>query len=176
MMGTRTGDLDPGVLLYLAIERKMTPQALGEMVTRQSGLIGVSQISADMRDLLEKESSDARAAEAVALFCYQARKHLGALVAVLGGLDTLVFTGGIGEHAAPIRERICEGFKFLGIELDPERNAAHAEVISRSGGSPNGRSVAVRVIETDEDLMIARHTRTLTGPTHARLNRVFDSR
>ena len=109
-----------------------------------------------MRDLLERESTDAHAAEAVALFCYQAKKYLGALAAVLGGLDTLVFTGGIGEHAASVRLRICEGLEFLGIRLDPRRNEAHAAVIS-----PEGSSVTVRVMQTDEDLMIARHTREL---------------
>ena len=126
MMGTRPGDLDPGVLLYLLTERRMTPAALNELVNRQAGLLGVSGISADMRDLLERESADGHAAEAVALFCYQARKYLGALAAVLGGLDTLVFTGGIGEHAASVRLRICEGLEFLGIRTGPDRNATHA--------------------------------------------------
>ena len=156
MMGTRTGDLDPGVLLYLLAERGMTPAALNELVNRQAGLLGVSGISADMRDLLERESADGHAAEAVALFCYQAKKYLGALAAVLGGLDTLVFTGGIGEHAASVRLRICEGLEFLGIRIDPRRNEAHAPVISREGSS-----ATVRVMQTDEDLMIARHTREL---------------
>ena len=159
MMGTRPGDLDPGVLLYLLVERGMTPAAVNELVNQQAGLLGVSGISADMRDLLEKEATDAQAAEAITLFCYQARKYLGALVAVLGGLDTLVFTGGIGEHAAPVRLRICEGLDFLGIRIDPDRNAAHAPAISREGGP-----VTVRVLRTDEDLMIARHTsELLTG-------------
>lgn len=156
MMGSRTGDLDPGVLLYLLAERGMTPAALNDMVNRQGGLLGVSGTSADMRDLLEKESEDEHAAEAVALFCYQAKKYLGALAAALGGLDTLVFTGGIGEHAASVRTRICEGLEFLGIGLDPRRNEAHAPVISRHGGS-----TTVRVMQTDEDLMIARHTKAL---------------
>jgi acetate kinase len=155
-MGTRPGDLDPGVLLYLLAERGMTPAALSVLVNRQAGLLGVSGISADMRDLLEKESADPRAAEAIALFCYQARKYLGALAAVLGGLDTLVFTAGIGEHAASVRLRICAGLEFLGIELDSRRNEVHAPVISRER-SP----VTVRVLRTDEDLMIARHTREL---------------
>ena len=109
-----------------------------------------------MRDLLERESTDGHAAEAVGLFCYQAKKYLGALAAVLGGLDTLVFTGGIGEHAASVRLRICEGLEFLGIRIDPRRNEAHAPVIS-----PEGSSATVRVMRTDEDLMIARHTREL---------------
>jgi acetate kinase len=156
MMGTRTGDLDPGVLLYLFSQRKMTPDALNELVNRQSGLLGVSQISADMRDLIGKSDGDARAAEAVDLFCYQAKKYLGALAAALGGLDVLVFTGGIGEHAAPIRARICAGLEFLGIHIDSERNDAHGPVISRAGST-----VTVRVMKTDEDLMIARHAKEL---------------
>jgi acetate kinase len=156
MMGTRTGDLDPGVLLYLLAERKMTPAALNELVNQRAGLLGVSGASADMRDLLERESADAHAAEAVALFCYEAKKYLGALAAVLGGLDTLVFTGGIGEHAAPVRLRICEGMEFLGIRIDPRRNERHAPVISTESSS-----ATVRVMRTDEDLMIARHTREL---------------
>ena len=156
MMGTRSGDLDPGVLLYLLAERGMTGTALNELVNRQAGLLGVSGTSADMRDLLERESTDGHAAEAVGLFCYQTKKYLGALAAALGGLDTLVFTGGIGEHAASVRLRICEGLEFLGIQLDPRRNEAHAPVISREG-SP----ATVRVMQTDEDLMIARHTRGL---------------
>jgi acetate kinase len=157
MMGTRSGDLDPGVLLYLLAERRMTPAALNELVNRKAGLLGVSGISADMRDLLERESTDGHAAEAVGLFCYQAKKYLGALATVLGGLDTLVFTGGIGEHAASVRLRLCEGLEFLGIRIDPRRNEAHAPVISTEGSS-----AAVRVMRTDEDLMIARHTRELT--------------
>jgi acetate kinase len=157
MMGTRTGDLDPGVLLYLLAERKMTPTALNELVNRQAGLLGVSGIGADMRDLLEREATDGHAADAVGLFCYQAKKYLGALATVLGGLDTLVFTGGIGEHAASVRLRICEGLEFLGIRIDPRCNEAHAPVIS-----PEGSPATVRVMRTDEDLMIARHTRDLT--------------
>jgi acetate kinase len=165
MMGTRAGDLDPGVLLYLLAERGMTPTALNELVNRQSGLLGVSGTSADMRDLLEGESTDGHAAEAVGLFCYQAKKYLGALAAALGGLDTLVFTGGIGEHAASVRRRICEGLEFLGIRLDPQRNDAHAAVISRDGNSQADGSVTVRVMQTDEDLMIARHTTELIKQT-----------
>ena len=159
MMGTRPGDLDPGVLVYLLVERGMTPAAVNELVNQKAGLLGVSGIGADMRDLLGKEATYAQAAEAITLFCYQAKKYLGALVAVLGGLDTLVFTGGIGEHAPSVRLRICEGLDFLGIRIDPDRNAAHAPAISREGGP-----VTVRVLRTDEDLMIARHTsELLTG-------------
>jgi acetate kinase len=163
MMGTRSGDLDPGVLLHLLAEGvhllaegPTTPAVLDEVINRQSGLLGVSGISADMRDLVERQSADAHAAEAVALFCYQARKYLGALAAVLGGLNTFVFTGGIGEHAASVRMRICEGLEFLGIRLDPRRNEAHEAVISLPASS-----VTVRVIKTDEDQMIAGHTRKL---------------
>jgi acetate kinase len=113
-----------------------------------------------MRDLLSREESDPRAAEAVALFCYQAKKFLGALAAALGGLDALVFTGGIGEHAATVRWRICEGIEFLGVKLDESRNAEHSSVISR-----DGTPMTVRVIPTDENLMVARHTRQLVRPT-----------
>jgi acetate kinase len=158
VMGTRTGDLDPGVLLYLLESQGMYPAALNTLVNRRSGLLGVSGISADMHDLLDKASSDKHAAEAIDLFCYQAKKFLGAFAAVLGGLDTLVFTGGIGEHAAPVRRRICEGLEFLGIALDEERNEAHAPIISRDGSA-----AAVRVMKTNEDLMIARHTYRLVS-------------
>jgi acetate kinase len=153
VMGTRTGDLDPGVLLYLLQTRGMPAEQVNTLVNRQAGLLGVSGISADMRDLLEREAREPAAAAAVDLFCYQARKFLGALAAVLGGIETLVFTGGIGEHAAPIRARICASFEFLGLEIDAGRNQQHAPVIS-----PDGASVTVRVIPTDEDRMIARHT------------------
>jgi acetate kinase len=158
-MGTRSGDLDPGVLLYLLEEKELSPPEVGELINRQAGLLGVSETSADMRDLLSREASDPRAAEAVALFCYQAKKFLGALAAVLGGLDTLIFTGGIGEHAATMRWRICEGLEFLGLRLDGSRNAEHAPAVSRDD-SP----LTVRVIPTDENLMIARHTRRLVRP------------
>ena len=156
VMGTRSGDLDPGVLLYLLQVQGMSPAALNQLVNRQAGLLGVSGASADMRDLLEREAADPRAAEAIELFCYQAKKFLGALAAVLGGLETLVFTGGIGEHAAPVRQCICAGLEFLGVALDPRRNEVGASIISREG-SP----VTVRVMATDEDLMIARHTARL---------------
>jgi acetate kinase len=159
-MGTRSGDLDPGVLLYLLEERGLSPPKIGELINRRAGLLGVSETSADMRDLLSREANDSRAVEAVTLFCYQAKKFLGALAAALGGLDTLVFTGGIGEHAAPVRWRICEGLEFLGIQLDPDRNAEHASIISR-----DGTPMTVRVIPTDENLMIALHTRELVKPT-----------
>jgi acetate kinase len=156
VMGTRSGDLDPSVPLYLLEERGLTPTEVSDLLNKQAGLLGVSGTSADMRDLLDREPDDRRAAEAVALFCYQAKKFLGALAAALGGLDALVFTGGIGEHAAPVRERVCEGLEFLGIRLDPDRNAAHAPIVSSDDAS-----VTVRVVPTDEDLVVARHTRRL---------------
>ena len=154
VMGTRSGDLDPGVILYLLED--LSPPQVGELINRRAGLLGVPETTADMRDLLSRQADDPRAAEAVALFCYQAKKFLGALATALGGLDTVVFTGGIGEHAALVRWRICEGLEFLGIRLDENRNAEHAPVISRDGGP-----VTVRVIPTDENLMITRHTRRL---------------
>jgi acetate kinase len=160
VMGTRSGDLDPSVPLFLLEERGMSPTQVSDLVNKQAGLLGVSGTSADMRDLLERETSDPRAAEAIALFCYQAKKFLGALTAVLGGLDALVFTGGIGENSATARERICEGLGFLGIRLDPDRNAEHAPVISCDVDP-----ITVRVIPTDENLMVARHTRQLITPT-----------
>jgi len=156
VMGARSGDLDPGVMLYLLEERNMDAAALSKLVNKQAGMLGVSGTSSDMQDLLDREAGDERAAEAVALFCYSAKKYLGALVAALGGLDALVFTGGIGEHAAPVRERVCADLSFLGIDIDPARNGANAPVISRDGAS-----VPVRVIKTNEDLMIARHTYSL---------------
>jgi acetate kinase len=153
VMSTRSGDLDPGVLLYLLESRGLTPAALSHLVNKEAGLLGVSGSTADMRDLLEREATDSRASDAVALFCYQARKLLGGLVAVLGGLDTLIFTAGIGEHSSAIRERICDGLSYLGLEVNSTRNAAHAPIISNDASR-----VVVRVIPTDEDLMIARHT------------------
>lgn len=156
VMGTRSGDLDPGVLLYLLQTQGLTPAAVSELVNKQAGLLGVSGSSGDMRELAAHEASDPRAAEAVELFCYQARKFLGALCTTLGGLDTLIFTAGIGEHDAEVRERICAGLQFLGIELDTARNQAHESIISRDTSG-----VVVRVMHTDEDRMIARHTSRL---------------
>jgi acetate kinase len=150
-MSTRTGDVDPGLFYYLARTERMTAAKFQHMVNHESGLLGVSGASSDMRDLLAHEARDAQSAEAVALFCYQAKKWIGSFAAALGGLDTLVFAGGIGENAPPVRERICEGLRFLGIELNESRNAKTAGVIS-TGTS----RVTVRVIRTDEELMIAR--------------------
>ena len=151
VMSTRTGDLDPGLVYYLARTERMTAAQFQQMVNHESGLLGVSGISSDLRDLLAQEAGDVRAAEAVALFCYQAKKWIGSFAAALGGLDTLVFAGGIGENAPLIRARICEGLSFLGIDLNQKRNAKNAPLISRNAGR-----VKVRVIRTDEELMIAR--------------------
>jgi acetate kinase len=151
VMSTRTGDLDPGVVSFLARTEGMTPAEFQRMVNYQSGLMGVSELSSDMRDLLSREASDVRAAEAVALFCYHAKKWVGAFAAALGGLDTLVFSAGIGERSAPIRARICDGLDCLGIDLHQARNTAHAAVISTDASR-----VTVRVMHTDEELMIAR--------------------
>ena len=151
VMSTRTGDLDPGLVYYLARTEGMTAVRFQRMVNHESGLLGVSGTSADLRDLLAREARDARAADAVALFCYQAKKWIGSFAAALGGLDTLVFAGGIGEHAPLIRERICDGLGVLGITLHRGRNAKNAPLISRDAGR-----VTVRVIRTDEELMIAR--------------------
>jgi acetate kinase len=156
VMSTRSGDLDPGVLVYLLEQEGVQVSALNDMVNRKSGLLGVSGISPDMKDLLDKEKEDPHAAGAVNLFCYQAKKFLAALAAALGGLDTLIFTAGIGENSPATRWRICEGTEFLGIYLDSCRNDANAPVISRKD-SP----CIVRVMHTDEDLMIARHTNDL---------------
>jgi acetate kinase len=155
VMSTRTGDLDPGLVAFLQGTEKMTAGQFDKMINHESGLLGVSETSSDVRDLLARESTDVRAAEAIALFCYQAKKWIGAYAAALGGLDTLVFAGGIGENAPPIRSRICDGMGFLGVELDESRNATNAAVIS----SETSR-VPVRVIRTDEELMIARSIMT----------------
>jgi acetate kinase len=152
-MGTRCGDLDPGILLYVMNRYGMTFNELNELVNKQSGLLGLSEYSADMRDLLERENTDTHCAEAIAVFCYQVRKFIGAYTAALGSVETLVFTGGIGEHAAAIRQRICAGLNCIGVTLDEDANRSNAAVISSKGGP-----VTVRVIRTNEDLMIARHT------------------
>jgi acetate kinase len=156
MMGTRTGDLDPGVIVYL-LSSGYTAQRIEETVDEASGLLGVSGTTSDMKALLERRGNDARCALAVDMFTYRIRKEIGALVAALGGVDTLVFTGGIGEHAAPIRAECCLGLECLGIRVDAVRNAASADVIS-THDSP----CSVRVVPTDEELVIARHTREFT--------------
>ncbi len=153
MMGTRPGDLCSGVLLHLLVDEGLSAGEINRMVNLQSGLLGVSGVSRDMKELLKVVETNPRAAEAVELFCYTAKKHLGALAAVLGGLDTLIFSGGIGENAPAIRRRICERMDFLGIRLDQARNARNAPVISVDGGP-----VTVRVMASDEDLVISRAT------------------
>ena len=150
-MSTRSGDLDPGLVWYLARTEKMSAKQFNEMVNFQSGLLGISETSSDMRDLLNRETQDVCAAEAVAVFCYQIRKWIGGFAAALGGLDTLVFSGGIGENAPAVRARICDGLRFLGIELEEKRNARNEAVISAAASR-----VAVRVIRTDEERMIAK--------------------
>jgi acetate kinase len=151
VMSTRSGDLDPGLAPYLARTEQITTSQFYKMVNHESGLLGVSETSSDMRDLLDHETQDVRAAEAVALFCYQAKKWIGSFAAALGGLDTLVFAGGIGENAPLVRTRICEGLGLLGIELNESRNAETAGIISTDASR-----ATVRVIRTDEELMIAR--------------------
>ncbi len=165
VMSTRTGDLDPGLVYYLARTDRLSASRFQRMVNHESGLLGVSGTSSDVRDLLAREGRDARAAEAVALFCYQAKKWIGAFAAALGGLDALVFSAGIGENAPDIRRRICDGLGFLGIELDQNRNGKNDPLIS-----PDGGHVKVRVIRTDEELMIATSVARLLelGTTGAR--------
>ena len=155
-MSTRSGDLDPGLAWYLARTENMSVEQFHRMVNHESGLLGVSETSSDIRDLLAREAADVRAAEAVALYCYQVKKSIGAFAAALSGLDTLVFSGGIGENAPVIRQRICEGFGYLGVALDDNRNTANEAVISADAGT-----VTVRMIRTDEEAMIARATQRI---------------
>lgn len=160
MMGTRTGDLDPGVVVHLAREGGRDPDALERLLTRESGLLGVSGRSGDVRELLAAAGGDPHAALALEMFCHLARRGVGAMAASLGGLDVLVFTGGIGEHAAPVRAGVCRGLQHLGVRLDPDRNAAGSAVISAQEAP-----VTVHVVPADEERVIARHTATvvLTG-------------
>ena len=150
-MGTRTGDLDPGVAWYLMKSAALSPHQFNHLINHESGMLGVSETSADMRELLKNQETDTRAAEAVELFCYQTKKWIGSFAAALHGVDTLVFSGGIGENSPEIRERICHGLEFLGIELDKEKNTNNSEFISADVST-----VSVRVIKTDEELMIAK--------------------
>ena len=159
MMGTRSGDLDPGILIYLMEEKGYDASQFNKLLNHRSGLLGVSGISSDMKTLLEKRQDEPHAAQAIEMYAYHARKAIGALTAVLGGLDGLVFTGGIGERAAPVRALICQGLDYLGIRLDPVKNDSHAPLISA-----DGTRCPVRVIPTNEDLVIARHTRRLLFP------------
>lgn len=157
MMGTRSGDMDPGVLLYLVRECGYDDKTLERLLDKESGLKGVSDVTSDMETLLElRAAGHEAAAQAVEMFCYQARRTIGSLAAVLGGLDLLVFTGGIGENAAPVRALICDGLGHLGIRLAPAENEASAECVSTEDAP-----CAVRVIHTNEELMIARHTYAL---------------
>lgn len=156
VMGTRSGDLDPGLASYLMLTESLSASQFQTMVNEESGLLGISETSADVRDLLERETTDSRAREAIAIFCYQAKKWIGAYTAALGGLDTLVFAGGIGENAAAVRRRICDGLQCIGIQLDDALNDQHAACIS------TGR-VAVRVIRTDEESVIANLTAQCVG-------------
>lgn len=153
VMGTRSGDMDPGAAWYMIKSEGMRAMQFNHVINHESGLLGISETSADMQDLLERENADGRAAEAVDLFCYQARKWIGAFMAVLGGLDALVFSGGIGENAPVIRSRICEGFHYAGLDLDESQNESNAPTIS-AGSS----AIRVFVIPTDEECMIARNT------------------
>ena len=150
VMGTRTGDLDPALVGFLATREHLDGAAIERLVTRESGLLGLSETSSDTRDLLAREATDPRAAEALAVFVHAARKQLGALAAVLGGIDTLVFSGGIGENSPVLRTRICAGFGFLGLELDPGRNDAGAPILSREGAA-----VSVRILPADEESALA---------------------
>jgi acetate kinase len=156
IMGSRPGDLDPGVVWYMMKSENLSPKQFNMLINHESGLLGVSETSSDMHDLLESQTSDIRAAEAVELFCYQAKKWIGAYAAALGGLDTLVFSGGMGENAPEIRARICDGLGFLGIGLDEKRNEVNASDIS----TDNSR-VKVRVIKTDEEWMMAKTIRKM---------------
>jgi len=158
VMSTRSGDVDPGALLYLLEQKKVAAKELDTTLNKKSGLLGVSAKSGDMRGLLDEMHTDPRAEEAVDLFCYRVKKYIGAYAAVLGGLDLLVFAGGIGEHAPLVRERICDGLDFLGVRLDGPGNDANEALIS----GPQSR-VKVRVINTNEDLMIVRHVRSVLG-------------
>ena len=155
-MGSRPGDLDPGVVWYIMQSENLNPKQFNNLINHDSGLLGISELSSDMQDLLVQETNDVRAAEAVALFCYQAKKWIGAFAAALGGLDTLVFAGGIGENSPVVRSRICEGLEFLGIELEEIRNKANEPVISTDNGQ-----VVVRVINTDEEWMMAKTVRQI---------------
>jgi len=156
MMGTRPGDLDPGVIVYLLEQKRYDAKLLAELVNLKSGLLGVSSLSSDVKTLLDARATNAAAAMAIEMFCYQIRKSVGALAGALGGLDMLVFTGGIGEHAAAIRGEVCAGLEYLGIAIDPGRNDSSADTISSAASK-----CRVRVIPTNENLMVARHTARL---------------
>jgi len=160
VMSTRSGDIDPAVVTYLATLEKATPGGIEHLLAKESGLKGMSETNGDVRDLLAREGSDPRAADALAVFCHQARKHVGAMAAVLGGVEVLVFAGGIGEHAAAVRERICAPLGHLGIELDAPANARHGPRISRENSA-----VQVWVLKTDEEQEMAEIVRELRKAT-----------
>jgi acetate kinase len=153
MMGTRSGDLDPGILIYLMRQKGYDPNELDRLLNYESGILGVSGLSSDMKTLIQKSDDESNAAQAIEMFCYYIRKHIGALVTVLGGIDVLIFTGGIGEKSALIRSKICECLEHLGIQLDEDLNSANADVITLPESM-----CTVRIIQTMEDLMIARKT------------------
>ncbi|HEX7450538.1 MAG TPA: acetate/propionate family kinase [Pirellulales bacterium] len=159
MMSTRTGDLDPGLVRFFLTTERMSGDEFHDMVNHRAGLLGVSQTSSDMRDLLRRQASDPHAREAVDMFCYQARKWIGSFAAALGGLDGLIFAGGIGENAAEIRAEICRGLEFLGIQLSDARNATGEPLISEDASR-----VVIRVIRTDEEVMIAQSVAALMKP------------
>lgn len=150
-MGTRTGDLDPGVAWYLMKIESLTPKQFNHLINHESGLLGISETSSDMRELIKCQDVDSRAAEAVELFCYQTKKWIGSFAAALHGIDTLVFSGGVGENSPEVRERICHGLQFLGIQLDKTKNLGNEPIISATGST-----VSVRVIQTNEELIIAK--------------------
>jgi acetate kinase len=156
MMGTRPGDLDPGVIVYLLEQKRYDAKRLAELVNLKSGLLGVSGLSSDVKTLLDARATNGDAAMAIEMFCYQIRKSVGALAAALGGLDMLIFTGGIGEHAAAIRAEVCDRLEYLGLAIDSRRNVANEDTISSAGSK-----CRVRVIPTNENLMVARHTTAL---------------
>ena len=154
MMGTRTGALDPGVILYLLQSKGMDAKALEKLLYKESGLLGVSGISQDMRTLLASDKAEAN--EAVDLFCYRIVREIGALAACIGGIDALVFTGGIGEHADEVRKRVCSRLQWLGVDFDESANSSKSVRISRADSKTE-----VLVIPTDEEWMIAQHTQDL---------------
>jgi acetate kinase len=159
VMSTRSGDLDPGILLYLLRSRGFSADDVDDVTKHKGGLLGISDSSSDVRDLLAACAKDPKAEEALGVFCYQAKKFIGGYAAALGGIDALVFTGGVGERSPDVRARICEGLGFLGIEIDAASNGENAETISASGSN-----VRVRTIRTNEEAMIARHTRQAVNP------------
>jgi acetate kinase len=162
VMSTRSGDFDPGLVRYLVEQENLPLAEFHDLVNRHSGLLGISETSSDMRDLLARRAQDSRAAEAVALFCYQAMKFIGAFTAALGGIDCLVFAGGIGENSHEVRTEICQGLGFLGIEIDADRNTSGEPLISSDASR-----VPVRVIHTDEERMIAKMVGRLLGASTA---------